>query len=165
MGGVYSAWHMGSHLKDFKRNRYGPGSYGLNNWVGRPLALSLPEGGRPWLRCDVKDAKTIPFIMDSALVVYYWDSEEEPPSIDTKLIVDPQQGHLFFTNRMTSVVIDRHSGGINCLFLDWSVRKVGIKELWTLKWHKDYNTQGRWTKAGGVQPEHWPEWMRRYKDY
>jgi prepilin-type processing-associated H-X9-DG protein len=61
--------------------------------------------------------------------------------------------------------MDRHRGGINSLFMDWSVRKVGVKEPWTLKWSPRYNVQGRWTKAGGVQPEDWPEWMRRFKDY
>jgi prepilin-type N-terminal cleavage/methylation domain-containing protein/prepilin-type processing-associated H-X9-DG protein len=61
--------------------------------------------------------------------------------------------------------INRHDGFINGLFLDWSVRKVGLKELWTLKWHRDFDTAGPWTKAGGVQPEDWPEWMRHFKDY
>jgi prepilin-type processing-associated H-X9-DG protein len=61
--------------------------------------------------------------------------------------------------------INRHHGGVNYLFLDWSVRKVGLKELWTLKWYKDFDTRGPWTKAGGVQPEDWPPWMRRFKDY
>jgi hypothetical protein len=49
--------------------------------------------------------------------------------------------------------------------MDWSVRKVGLKELWTLKWQKEFNTHNHWTKAGGVQPEDWPEWMRNFKDY
>jgi prepilin-type N-terminal cleavage/methylation domain-containing protein/prepilin-type processing-associated H-X9-DG protein len=61
--------------------------------------------------------------------------------------------------------INRHDGAVNYLFLDWSVRKVGLKELWTLKWWKDFDTAGPWTKAGGVRPEDWPEWMRRFKDY
>ncbi len=34
--------------------------------------------------------------------------------------------------------------------MDWSVRKVGLKELYTLKWHKSFNTRGPWTQAGGV---------------
>ena len=46
-------------------------------------------------------------------------------------------------------------------FLDWSVRKVDLKELWTLKWHKTYMTDGPWTRAGGVTADQWPEWMRR----
>jgi prepilin-type N-terminal cleavage/methylation domain-containing protein/prepilin-type processing-associated H-X9-DG protein len=61
--------------------------------------------------------------------------------------------------------INRHGGGTNHLFLDWSVRKVGLKELWTLKWNKLFPTRGPWTKAGGVQPEDWPAWMRGCKDY
>ena len=54
---------------------------------------------------------------------------------------------------------------INGLFMDWSVRRIGLKELWTLKWYEDYNTAGPWTKAGGVQPSDWPKWMRKFKDY
>jgi hypothetical protein len=48
---------------------------------------------------------------------------------------------------------------------DWSVRKVGLKGLWTLKWHREYNTGGPWTRAGGVRAEDWPAWMRKLKDY
>ena len=51
------------------------------------------------------------------------------------------------------------------LFLDWTVRKVGLKELWKLKWHRKYNINGPWTRAGGVQPGDWPEWMKNVKDY
>ncbi len=66
---------------------------------------------------------------------------------------------------MVPFCIDRHDGYINCLFLDWSVRKVGLKELWKLKWHKGFDTGGMWTRAGGVTPEDWPSWMRQFKEY
>jgi len=66
---------------------------------------------------------------------------------------------------MKMVCINRHGGRINMLFLDWSVRPVGLKELWTLKWHSDFDTAGPWTRAGGVLPEDWPAWMRKFKDY
>ena len=61
--------------------------------------------------------------------------------------------------------IDRHNGGVNVTFADGSVRKVGLKELWTLNWAPHFDTNNRWTLAGGVQPEDWPEWMRGFKDY
>jgi len=61
--------------------------------------------------------------------------------------------------------INRHDGGINVLFMDWSARKVGLKELWTLKWHRQFNTAGAWTIRGGVEAQDWPQWMRRFKDY
>ncbi len=59
----------------------------------------------------------------------------------------------------TRVVMDRHNGGINMLFVDYSVRKVGLKELWYLKWQPNSNTTKRW------KVEDWPQWMRKYKDY
>jgi prepilin-type processing-associated H-X9-DG protein len=66
---------------------------------------------------------------------------------------------------MNRVCVDRHDGFVNAVFCDWSVDSVGLKELWTLKWHRTYNTNGPWTKAGGVVPSDWPLWMNRYKDY
>jgi hypothetical protein len=68
-------------------------------------------------------------------------------------------------NEMMHFAINRHSGSVNHVFMDWSVRKLGIKELWTLKWHRQFNTSGAWTTAGGAQPGDWPEWMRNLKDY
>ncbi len=64
-----------------------------------------------------------------------------------------------------SFVMRRHGRQTNAVFLDWSVRSVGLKEIWTLKWGSDFNRAGPWTKAGGVQPHDWPKWMRGCKDY
>jgi len=57
------------------------------------------------------------------------------------------------------------SGQINMTFTDGSARPVGLNELWTLTWHRGCSAGGPWTKAGGVRPEDWPAWMRRFKDY
>jgi prepilin-type processing-associated H-X9-DG protein len=61
------------------------------------------------------------------------------------------------TNHMARFCVNRHSGFINSAFCDFSVRKVGLKELWTLKWHRSYNTNA----AAPV----WPTWMAKFKDY
>jgi len=45
------------------------------------------------------------------------------------------------------------------------VRRVGLKELWTLKWHKAFDTTGPWTKAGGAVTDDWPQWMQALKEY
>ena len=63
------------------------------------------------------------------------------------------------------VCINRHNGGVNMAFADGHVRKVGLKELWTLKWAPHFDTANQWTRAGGVQPDDWPEWMRGFKGY
>ncbi len=72
----------------------------------------------------------------------------------------------FQTNHMRWECLDRHSPGqMNMTFLDGSARGVGFKELWTLKWHRHFNTTGPWTRAGGLLPGDWPNWMCRFKDY
>ena len=65
---------------------------------------------------------------------------------------------------MMHFAMDRHQGNVNWLFLDWSVRKVGVKELWRLKWHRNFNTNGFWTSSYGSAPD-WPEWMKNLKEY
>ncbi|UCD51485.1 MAG: prepilin-type N-terminal cleavage/methylation domain-containing protein [Phycisphaerales bacterium] len=85
-------------------------------------------------------------------------ADEPPPCADF-----PMGGHTHVFS--SQVTIDRHQGGLNMLFADGAVRKVGLKELWTLKWHAGFNTAGPWTKAGGALPSDWPQWMRKFKDY
>ena len=67
---------------------------------------------------------------------------------------------------MARFSLDRHEHGYtHILFMDWSARKVGLKELWTLKWHRNFNTANQYTMAGGMTPDQWPEWMQRFKDF
>jgi len=56
--------------------------------------------------------------------------------------------------------IDRHKRGINGVFLDLTARKIGLKELWKLKWHKNYDTH----KGQTLPTATWPEWMRSFKE-
>jgi prepilin-type N-terminal cleavage/methylation domain-containing protein/prepilin-type processing-associated H-X9-DG protein len=67
--------------------------------------------------------------------------------------------------QMNRVCVNRHDGFVNSVFADWSVRKVGLKELWTLKWHPQFDTNGPWTRAGGARQGDWPDWMRNFKEY
>jgi len=39
---------------------------------------------------------------------------------------------------MRRVCTSRHTGEVNILFMDWSTRKVRLKELWRLKWHRTF---------------------------
>lgn len=74
-------------------------------------------------------------------------------------------GNKGVTGEMNHFCIDRHKGFVGMLFMDWSVRPIGLKELWTLKWHRAFNTNGPYTRAGGILPEEWPVWLRSYRDY
>ena len=90
--------------------------------------------------------------------------EYDPPPTDEEHELDIYVAD-WNTYAMKFFCIDRHDGGINGVFLDMSVRKVGLKELWTLKWHREFNTAGPWTLAGGVTPTDWPEWMQDMEAY
>ncbi len=71
------------------------------------------------------------------------------------------------------VAIDRHQGKVNWLFADWSVRTVGIKELWTLRWNRRFDTRNAWTLAGNdgdvsACRSRWEtaaSWMADFKDF
>ena len=75
-------------------------------------------------------------------------------------------GHSWgYENAMNRFCVNRHDGATNGVFVDFSVRKIGLKQLWTLKWHRNYDTMGVWTMAGNAQPSDWPAWMKNFKDY
>ena len=64
--------------------------------------------------------------------------------------------------------MNRHNGKVNGLFLDFSARSVGLKELWTLKWHRYFDIEGPYTAAGGMTPVDWEAtapWMADFTGY
>jgi prepilin-type N-terminal cleavage/methylation domain-containing protein len=136
------------------------GSYGINLQVSNPLAGH--EGGKPasyfWRRADVKQAAEIPMFLDSR----WWDTRptftDQPPDVEGEV-------DNWTSNAMKMLCVLRHNGFVNGAFVDFSTRRIGLKELWTLRWHREYDVRGPWTQAGHVKPEDWPAWMRSFKDY
>jgi hypothetical protein len=51
------------------------------------------------------------------------------------------------------------------VFLDWTVRKVGLRQLWSLKWSKDDAWGDLTVVPNPDKAEEWPEWMRASKNY
>jgi prepilin-type N-terminal cleavage/methylation domain-containing protein len=163
---IYNAWGRFTRERDGEGYAPGPegdwGSYGINGWVENPgpSYTTVYEGFETknnWRTAHVKGAAYVPLMMD-ALRFNVFPLETDRPADNP---FQPWQS----TVHMQRICIDRHDGATSMAFLDWSVRSVGLKELWTLQWHKKYVTNGPWTKTGGVAPTDWPEWMRRYKDY
>jgi len=116
--------------------------------------VSAEDGWRNLL--DVPQGNTVPMFLE-ALRFDLWPRPTDPPA--------ESEFAAWTGNLMARCCINRHDGVVNCLFVDGSVRKAGLKELWTLKWHRSFNTAGPWTKAGGAVPSDWPEWIRPFKDY
>jgi prepilin-type N-terminal cleavage/methylation domain-containing protein len=139
-------------------------SFGQNNWLFNPPAGVTAIQSRPaawhWRTMNVRQAAEIPVFADTMWRgggPYDKGAKGEPPLFNGQWVNASAE--------MKHFCIDRHNGFINHLFLDWSVRQVGLKELWTLRWHKTFDVRGPWTKGGGVQTADWPEWMRKFKDY
>ena len=124
------------------------GSYGMNEW------LCDRSDEEFWRNREQKKANNIPMFFDCVVWDTYCRHTDGPSEIDGLV-----------SNEMQLVCINRHNGFINAVFLDLNVRKVGLKELWILNWNRNFDTQGVWTTAGGVQSSDWPQWMRNFKDY
>ncbi len=156
-GGTFYAWDIIVPTPSFN------GSYGFNQNLLMPFMFdrSMPfnpfsmMGGKEPRGVNVyslKHTERFPLLLDATLPSHVM--------FDTKKPSETEPGEL-----QGGFCINRHNGTVNALFLDYSVRSVGLKELWTLKWSMDFNTANEWTKAGGAKPENWPKWLRRFKDY
>ena len=146
--------------------KYANSSYGLNLWVGCPGGGGRGDRrdycwGRDGNISAIKSREEIPMFMDCFYdpypddcdpTVYHYD---KPPDFDGQM---PYGG-----TEMWRVCMNRHNGGINCTFLDLSARKVGLKELWEIKWSR------RWFTDPDGNPDYsppaWPQWMRKFRDY
>ncbi len=155
------------------------GSYGMNNWCsGMPenkeqIATGYMAGGsRPlagaWLTFNVKDADTIPLFLDALWLAGSPRQIDIPPQLE--LGVTQAQGSA---NNMNRFAVNRHNGNVNSLFLDFSVRPVGLKELWIQKWSRIYTidsaVRDEYGDLGAIQNMQalgaWPPWMAEFKDY
>ncbi len=152
------------------------GSYGLNAWVLNPSPnlMNSPYGvfGRQeskgysyanyWRTSYIKGADKVPVFADM------WFTDAWPLDLDPPAPKDgcPGDADTFaLKNEMQRTCVNRHNGNTGVVFMDWSARKAGLKELWSLKWHKNFNTANPYTKAGRVRPDRWPTWMRKFRDY
>jgi prepilin-type N-terminal cleavage/methylation domain-containing protein len=147
-GSTLGTWEMTTPPPAFR------GSYGYNDWLFKGFAKLVPPTAPALDVFSMRGRREIPLMLDSA-----------SPSMQPKSADKPPASEDVPTSIMGLICMNRHSGCVNGLFLDWSVRRVGLKELWTLKWASDFDRAGLWTKAGGAKPDAWPAWMRKFKDY
>ena len=134
------------------------GSFGINSYVyneddngsgtvaGRPLRYLWRSANLPGERLDL-----IP-IMLAETWVDGWPLVTERPALSENEIAPGLVVH------MQRFCVNRHDGHIDSLFMDLSSRKVGLKELWKLKWHRGYDIHA----LDAAPDSYWPEWMRKF---
>jgi len=158
-GGTYGAWTKES-LDDDYVAQIDEGSYGVNRWVYN--RTENRDDTNYWKGKNHKGLNNIPLFQDCSWYGAGPDDVDFPPEYEGH--TGSTTGHWRDDN-VRRVCLNRHNAATNIVFLDITVRRVGLKELWTLKWHENYNTMNVWTKAGGVRTEDWPQWMKSFKEY
>jgi len=137
------------------------GSFGMNGYCNDPPRVEGDYQGHEqnwnWRHANFSGAGNVPLLMDSQWLDGWPLAENEPPVYDGERWDN--------IDMMKRFCINRHDGFVNSLFVDFTVRKVGLKEMWTLKWHRMYDINGPWTIIGGSTSDDWPDWMRGFKDF
>jgi prepilin-type N-terminal cleavage/methylation domain-containing protein len=140
-GGVnpYMAWSDPTDI--FGTNKLIVGSYVINLWISREAEKGY------WCSPSAKGTNFAPLMADGQWKDMEPHPADDPPVSETVDWMPNQQ-------ELQRPCIKRHSPyNVNVLFLDFSSRKVTIKELWTLKWSTD------WRMDKASLPV-WPEWMK-----
>jgi len=114
------------------------GSYGLNSWSA---ATTLPEQNPfYWGSTQVDQPHRIPIFMDSTFA-HSWPLHTDP--IPKRALreyddvpVDAPGAQIW---RFT---IDRHGGAVQGTFMDASVQRVQLHQLWDLRMHRFFEPQG-----------------------
>jgi len=165
--GVFTAWgkygnpnFLGGHVPTWsKEDMYG--SYGVNGWAHNPPDVGVPAGDPDtynipatertlyWRKTlSIKKQGEVPLMADAMWDGTTPDVGDTPPA----MAIPPMGGEpwTFATSDMSKFCLPRHSGRLNMLFMDKSVRKIAIRKLWSFKW----NT--RWRE----QQQDWPDWIK-----
>jgi hypothetical protein len=156
------AWDEGRHYPyaawfDYDDGRRVVASYCVNFWVWTPPCGSDPKfWGTPYVR----DAAYVPLLLDGNWKdAQPYETDEPPPSREWIQM----NGWEPNANEMKRVCHFRHEAGVNSVFLDFSARKIGLKQLWRTRWHRQWDMQAPLpnpTWPGGK----WPEWMQNFED-
>jgi prepilin-type N-terminal cleavage/methylation domain-containing protein/prepilin-type processing-associated H-X9-DG protein len=128
------------------------GSFGFNGWIANDNGGY--HHGKNWLTLAVKGGNDIPVFVDCQWVDALPEAWDEPPEYDGQC---HWQWHF---HAMRNFCMNRHNGRVNGVFLDGTVRAIGLKELWTMKWHREWDEDSL-----PIGMPVWPEWMKDFKEY
>jgi prepilin-type N-terminal cleavage/methylation domain-containing protein len=164
----FSAWHhQGDELPDgwgFEEAsgaKHLYGSYGMNYWIrnwpsGREDPASIQWLTYYWRNANIRRADEVPLILDCQWSGVEPTADAYPPAYDGEVSAE----YEYCEEDMKRVCLNRQRNGMtNGAFVDFSVRRIGLKELWDLRWHRHWTAE----KSQVGQPQ-WPPWMQNFKD-
>ncbi len=141
-------------------------SYGSNDWI-----LSSWNGGE-YPPVEKKMAwRTNMVSGESPSKIPVLGDASYPIATDVRFIFVPEEvpdyGDHYWKNttgsgkQMKRFCLDRHNLSVNWNFMDLSVKKVGLKQLWEMPFHRGWNPNNMDVRTR-VQ---WKDWMKGGKDY
>lgn len=141
---------LGNKYAEYGSNTGGKpvSGYAVNDWLG---SLGINSGEEQWKKIQSKNANDIPMVLDGG---WYsgapYDFSIPPQNPDDKV---QSQSNL---DAMDRFVFSRHRGGTHSVFMDMSVRRVSVKGLWGLKWHRTFDL----SNDANRNPNYpWPAWI------
>ncbi|MHC4620894.1 MAG: H-X9-DG-CTERM domain-containing protein [Planctomycetota bacterium] len=140
-GGVnpHMAWPASLDVGQLK------GSYGINLWISNQSAT-----GRYWRTPYRANAAHGLVFVDAQYKDMQPYPQDIPPIYETDLWTPGPY------NEMRRACVGRHNGAVNAVFLDGSVRKLGLKYLWRQQWYRGWDMD--------YPLPVWPEWMSNFKE-
>ncbi len=119
------------------------GSYTINTWLAN-------SGGREfdyWKTPNIMGARHVPVMCDGMT------TEFQPYSTDEPSVLESTFSHPGQFNELPRVAVKRHARyHINVVFLDFTVRRITIKQIWQTRWSLG------WVENPQPLPV-WPVWM------
>jgi prepilin-type N-terminal cleavage/methylation domain-containing protein len=159
MGGVNKSYLMGGTSPE-------SASYGMNCWAyskSDNMANTAAFKKNYWRTMNsARGSSNIPLFMDSKWrgLQPDYNGTAKPDKMEPTPAINTLTGA---TDGLGIVDMPRHAngikGGINTLFFDLSATQVQMKQLWRLKWHRDFDKRG-YVENGNT----WPAWMDYYSD-
>lgn len=124
------------------------GSYGYNYWV------STQDEDVGWRLAKyhfgtdlVKKASNVP-LFSGCIWIGGYPMEGDTPRLQ-------KDSFSSGSGEMNRFLLNRHGGMTNIVFLDGLAQKVALQDLWSLRWHREFNTRNSLTSPEYV----WPDWI------
>ncbi len=150
-------------------------SYGVNNWIHNPE--KNPNDGGPiggtimnqtlggptrcyeayWRTPYVKGANQVPMFGDNGTRATWSHHTNTLP--DTKSWAWNKSNDQ---DNMIRIIINRHDGLFNWVYLDGTVHKLGLRSVWKLKWNRLFNNHDSHVNRYIEEGNHWPVWLRKF---
>ena len=129
------------------------GSYGINEWICNPVFAKgqtpmYGDNKKYWRSTNVKGQSTIPLLGDAQWDQAWAEAFDWIPSYPGEVEYRGGDDTCHFA-------LMRHDGVINMLFMDYTVRKVSLKDLWGLNWNRLSDAEQAPTE------DDFPGWMRK----